>query len=607
MRWLRWCPGLRFESRDADAMTAAQPTRLLCRFSSSRIRRTLGPFLFSLLIPLPVATLAVAQQWDDDRPRGGGVVREELAPSPGSEERARGVEREELDPVLATDGSGLPYELWGGLSAEQFAQHIAALSLPPKSPALHALWRRLIASDTGPGAGSVSSARFTALRVEALDQSGLIDDAAALLAKDPAAGNDPVLAALTARSEIGLGNLERGCEIAKGLLPVQSQLPKPMLSDTLLINGYCAAARGDSDGASLQANLMREQDLPGLVGADFLDSAAAGLVPEIPSGLKLSLLDYRIASLRGQPDTAKLLAAASPALLAGLAQDPRTAPDLRLVAGEAAVVINALPAGDLAQLYRASGAGGDAGTIERAGLFKSAERERTPLRKARHIRAYLDEARRVGLYWPALQLMERPTQELEPVPEIGWFAETAIEINLAAGNYEGVRQWARLGPSLGAGDGPGSPPLSHWIALADIADPSRGADRGRSLDALTPLAYSGRFDAGLLHRLATVLDALDINVPMPLWELISRAPQPAGGHLPDTGVLSELADASKKKEFGRTVLLVLRTIGPAGAEGAHMIALGDSLRALKRAGLDAEARQLALEGLFGAWPRSVSQ
>ena len=31
---------------------------------------------------------------------------------------------------------------------------------------------------------------------------------------------------------------------------------------------------------------------------------------------------------------------------------------------------------------------------------------------------------------------------------------------------------------------------------------------------------------------------MDVNVPIPLWELASRSPQPAGGHLPDTGVLS---------------------------------------------------------------------
>lgn len=585
----------------------AKPMRALQICPAHRIRRTFRPVLFATFLAWPCFGPAFSQEWGDDRPRGGGVTREELAPSAAYEERGRGVEREELDPVLSADGSGLPYELWSGLSAEQFAEHIAALSLPPKSPALHALWRRLIASDTGPAAGTVSTARFTALRVEALDQSGLIDDAAAVLAKDRASESDPLLLALTAKSEIGLGNFERGCEIAKSLLSVQSQLPKTLLSDTLLINGFCAASRGDPDGASLQASFIREQDLPGLVGADLLDTAAAGGVPEVPSGLKLSLLDYRIASLKGTPNQAKLLAAATPALLAGLAHDPRTAPDLRLAAGEAAAALNAIPAGDLAQLYRASGAGGDAGTIERAGLFKSAEGEQTPLRKTRHIRAFLDDAKRGGFYWPALQLMARPTEDLTPTPEIGWFAETAIEINLASGNFEGVRHWARLGSSLAAGEGPGPQPLAHWIALADIADPARGADRGQNLNALEPLARNGRFDPALLHRLATVLDALDMNVPMALWELAGRSPQPEGGHLPDTGVLSQLAEASKKKEFGRTVLLVMRTIGPAGAEGAHMIALGDALRALKRAGLDAEARQLALEGLFGAWPRSVSQ
>jgi hypothetical protein len=72
-------------------------------------------------------------------------------------------------------------------------------------------------------------------------------------------------------------------------------------------------------------------------------------------------------------------------------------------------------------------------------------------------------------------------------------------------------------------------------------------------------------------------------------------------------VLSELAEASKAKQFGRTVLLAMRTIGPAGADSAHMIALGDSIRALKRAGLETDARQLGLEALFGDWPRSVSQ
>jgi hypothetical protein len=68
-------------------------------------------------------------------------------------------------------------------------------------------------------------------------------------------------------------------------------------------------------------------------------------------------------------------------------------------------------------------------------------------------------------------------------------------------------------------------------------------------------------------------------------------------------VLSALADAAKKREFGRTVLLAIQSLGPGGAEGAHIIALSDSIRALRSAGLDSDARSLALEALFMSWPR----
>jgi hypothetical protein len=43
-------------------------------------------------------------------------------------------------------------------------------------------------------------------------------------------------------------------------------------------------------------------------------------------------------------------------------------------------------------------------------------------------------------------------------------------------------------------------------------------------------------------------------------------------------------------------------LGPNGAKGAHLIALGDALRALKRVGLDAEARRLGFEALYAHWP-----
>lgn len=556
------------------------------------------------------APFAQERPWKAKAQTPPDTGREDLAPPGGVAEQWRGkagVEREELNPVMSQGGSGLPHELWSGLSAEKLAEHIAALTLPPRSPALHALWRRLVISDA-PTADGASQARFTALRVEALDQSGLIAEAAALLARDPAATRDPLLATLAARSEIGLGNIEHGCDLARGLAQAHAELPKPIQADALLITGYCAAQRGDMDAASLQARLIRGLDLGELPGVDLLDTVAAGLKPEVAPGHKLTPLDYRIAALKGGFERDALIHAASPALLAALAHDPRTPADVRLQAGEAAALLNALPPRDLAPLYRAQASAGNPETSERSRVFQAAEAEPEAESKAHHVRAFLDLARRAGLRWPALAVMAGPVQALKPSPDLGWFSETAIEVSLAGGDFETARNWARLAAPSGTWNPDAATQMhAHWMALADISEPTTGVDRGRHLGAVEALARQGRLSPALLHRLTTVLDALDMTVPTTLWTLTTQTPQPAGGHLPETGVLTELADASRRKEFGRTVLLVMRTIGPGGAEQAHVIALGDAIRALRRAGLETDARRLAFEGLFGAWPRAVAQ
>jgi hypothetical protein len=109
-----------------------------------------------------------------------------------------------------------------------------------------------------------------------------------------------------------------------------------------------------------------------------------------------------------------------------------------------------------------------------------------------------------------------------------------------------------------------------------------------------------------LHKLATVLDALDIDVPIQIWDAANRTPQPASGYLPETGILGDLAQSSRRNDAGRTILLVMRTLGPNGPDGANLLALGDAIRALKRIGLEADARRLGLEALLPVWPRAAA-
>ncbi|HEX9882293.1 MAG TPA: hypothetical protein VGA65_07275 [Hyphomicrobium sp.] len=580
----------------------------------------LAPLLLAALALPLAAERALSQEWNPFDSFGGSQRKraEQRAPAQGRgtpdtaapqflDRGSFAVERGELAPVMADDGSGLPFELWRGLNVRALEGLIAELEIPPRAPALHALWRRLITSNVTPPTGGEADQQFMALRLETLYRSGLLDEVSRELARMPA-GN-ALVATLAARNEIGLGKKDQACTTARsGGAPIGS-FPKHLLGQTALVSGYCAAIAQDAAGAGLAADLAREEGLKNSAGLQALYAFSVGSKPAMAVDQEISLLDFRILEATGAPpDTADILKHASPSLLAALALDPSTQADLKLTAAEAAAQLNAITPDELAAIYRAQAmpsaqaAASSAPALRRAQLFVAAETERTPLKQVRRIRSFLDESRRSGLYMTALHMMAPACERVPLAPEIGWFAETGVEIALTAGDYERARSWATFGTAV---NGNGTGGLDHWLALIDIADDHAGGDRESSLRYVETLAVHGRLDATLLHRLATVLDALEYNVPIPLWEAASRTPQPTGGFLPETGVLSELQDAAKKREFGRTVLLTMKTLGPNGAEGAHMIALGDSMRALRKAGLEADARRLGFEALFASWPRAI--
>ena len=546
----------------------------------------------------PAAPESPASRYDRDSgaPSQNAVMRDVLPAS---------VEKGDLAPVMSTDGSGLPYELWRGVDVPALEKLIASIEIPPRSPALHGLWKRLITST----AGDASNAAFTALRLEALYRSGLARAATAEIAKQQASGTDPLLLTLEARNELASGHSDKACEIVARAAAQKGNIPARLKGQVILMAGYCSAIRNDTAAAGLAADMAREEGVEPSPGLQALDALSISAKPKFKVVKEVSLLDSRIAERVGGLPQKVVLEKGEPALLVALATDPSTPVDLGLPATEAAARLNALTPELLAAIYRANAettaadallsGQGPQGIARRAALFKAAEAEQTPMRKTRLIRAFLDDAKHQGLAIISARMIAPAAAAVRPAPEISWFAETGVEIGLASGRYDMARDWITIGDEPGRASGS----LDYWRALVDIAD-THDPQRGKSLASLESYAAGGKFAPGTLQRLATVLEALDYLVPIPLWEAANRAPQTNSGYLPETGVLTELQDASKKQEFGRTVLLVMKALGPNGAEDAHLIALGDSIRALKRAGLEPDARRLGLEALLPTWPRT---
>lgn len=615
-----WNP---FKERD-QARNAARSSRATIDNPSSRDEQ--AP-------PLPSMNGVAGRPWQDDgrsaeQPFTGtdGAISAEQpaqwsAAPPGAigappSPVADAVQRSELQPLTESLAAGLPQGMWQGIDQSTLQTLIAPLSLPPRSAALAALWQRLWSSPDGAQsaaplrADASTGPSFDAIRLEVLYRSGLLADLTKAVAAILTDHADPLTALLVARTRLMIGDDEPGCSAIKGLQRHHASFPKPARQEFLILAALCGTRNGDPGSAALAAELLRTEQITAPLPLAALDALAAGVADawQLPSVKSIGLVEYRFLELARVGQTAGIVASAEPALLAALATKAPDA-ETRILAAEAAVATLIITPADLAAAYRSASFSPAAlatphsetqtPALKRALLFNALEAERTPIKKARLARSLLDEARRAqGPYMATAAMLAPALAGLRPAPEIGWFAETAIEIALAANRLDALAGWTE--PPFGERYGG----LKHWLVLADIVDATKQNRRGEHLPAIEQVAVRGRLSAELMHRLVTVLDALDFQIPIPLWEAASRSPQPTSGHLPETGILSELQAAAKRQEPGRVVLSALRALGPDNGATAHMIALGDTIRALKRAGLEADARQLGLEALFMSWPRS---
>jgi hypothetical protein len=309
---------------------------------------------------------------------------------------------------------------------------------------------------------------------------------------------------------------------------------------------------------------------------------------------EVDVLDYIFLTLAGGPLARNLAVKATPPLLYRLARDPNAPPELRLAAAERAAARNIIDGATLAAAYREAApklGKEQSPPALRARLFAALEAAPSAKIRAESIDALLASGRDAGIEIPLGQALAEASAGLVQDPQATRFAETGVRVAALAGDEQSAWEW------VDAGGGP----LRSWQLLLATSDP-QGPRAGEALAAGVDIALKAGLPAPLLYRLVTVLDALDYDVPIPLWDEASKVPQPNDGYLPATGELSALKQAADAGDVGRTVLLVASALGPKGPAGAHLIALGDAVRALKRVGLDQEARRVGFEALYAQWP-----
>ena len=477
--------------------------------------------------------------------------------------------------------SPLPYDLWRGVDAAGLEALLKGAPLPSPSPVLADLMARALAT------GDADSADEAMVRAQALRQAGRIDEALALLQRATQGGPANLLGTY-ALTLLASGRADQACEVNLGdALP--SGNDGTFAKEALLVPVYCGATSGDLAGARLALQLARDN------GAD-VGIAAAVLAQRRPSvPRQVGLMDYLFLSLGKQRPEADLAAKAEPELLFFLARDGTAPAELRAAAAERAAALNIISGEELARAYRETAKAlpksAQAPSALRAKLFASFENAPSVKIRAESIMALLASARDQGIEAAIAEALAQASAKLMQDPQAASFAETGIRVAALAGDEENAWAWIDAGGER----------LKNFELLLAATDPL-GSQAETALAHGVELAHSGALPAPLLHRLVTVLDALDYNVPIPLWDEANKTPQPDEGELPPTGALTRLKEAADAGEIGRTIFLVAAVLGRQGPKGAHLIALSDSIRALKRVGLDAEARRLGFEALYAHWP-----
>lgn len=540
-----------------------------------------------MLAPLLLASLSPARPED--------VERSELPPLPGADPADLGERPAAAPPSFAappppallpqpgghsTAASPLPNDLWRGVDARELEQLLGAAPLPAPSPVLAGLIARALA------AGDQASGEELMLRISALERTGRAAEAADLLGR--AGTQEPRLIGPYALALLAAGRIDEACEVQLADT-LQAGGSDKSMREALLIPAFCAAVRNDTPGAKLALQLAREAGAETAIAAAVLGQRQ----PPIPKSL--GVMDYLFLSLAEKRPTAAIAARAEPVLLFLIAHDGAAPSELRAAAAERAASLNIIAGEELARAYREAAPAlpktAESPPALRARLFAAFENAPSVKIRAESITALLESARDQGIEVPIAQALAPASAGLVADPQAAAFAETGIRVAALAGDEQSAWAWIDAGGER----------VANWQLLLAATDPL-GPRAEAALREGVDLAMQGGLPPALLHRLVTVLDALDYEVPIPLWDEASKTPQPSDGDLPATGALTSLKEAADAGEVGRTVLMTAAVLGPKGAKGAHLIALGDSLRALKRIGLEAEARRLGFEALYAHWP-----
>ena len=515
------------------------------------------------------------------------------------------------DPIGLLDESqgGFGVNLWEGTERTLVERLLPGLPPVVRSRFARDLMVRLLLSRATVPKGQSNSKGLLALRVDRLAAVGEMKSAVALLRVSPGGGQNEQLARAEIEGLYFQNDNSGACAKVRGLIRKHKGLYWQQA------NAFCLALAGEHAKSAMIADILRERETD--VGPEFfsLVDALAGdkdvLVESLskPNGLQISMM--RAANLKLPANT---IQSGHPAVLRAVALSPNAALDIRLDAAERAMMIGALSPRELGELYHAASFSPDQlgnaisaaaeiwGPLGRALLLRNAESRRQPIAVAEALRQSWELGRERGGRDILLRASLPVLRSIEPAPELAWFAKDAASGLFLAGDIERAMAWYALAEQQSeSNDEAKAATVTLW-PLAMLVDDAADRWDVERLNAWWELVQSNSGDVAKSRALMlySLFESLGRPVGPEKWASLVDVSPSINADIPDAALRFALRHASELKRVGETVLMSLLTLGDKAIAGANPLTITIVIAALRRVGLETEARALALEAAIGA-------
>lgn len=534
-------------------------------------------------MPAPAAEAAPAVDTTPAAPSGDGIQVQRLRPPDVSSAG-----------TLDEGHGGLGATLWRGSDRGAVEGLVSTMPAPQRSPAARDLSRRLLLSIAEVPAGQPVAPSLLGLRAERLFALGDADGAAALARLAPPDLRDAKLARVGSEGALLKGDDISACDAAQRWVREDSD------PYWLKVATYCRIVSGDTNGAALSLQLLREQ---GEDDPSF--QALANLMLKQP-GVKLDSLKQptplHIAMLRHlkRPPPVDAYADAAAPSLAALVQLGGGEPDQRLALLEAAEAIGAALPADLAKAYAAIPFTADERRAPDAVLAKLHDQpaRATALMvqvaaaqgaagaKGEALRRALAHAAQRGTLLQTARVLLPQAQAVPADTPYVPFGPAVLRVLLAGGDMNAARTWF---PTL-QGIDPDVAAQVYPLLLLTLdgvtLDPAAWQRWQASLSDLPPAERTRRIATAVL-----LVEAMGHTAPPEAWAAASTA-QFNQGHSGSPMAARALPRAIAAKRRGEAVLLTLQMLGPRASD---IGAVAASVAAWRDLGLLGEARAMALE------------